>query len=236
MRSMKRICAVFLCLLLAGLCACEETTPEETGATSTLIITIEQTTIETHATHTLTSQRISSPNPFFDGMETERWVMGTSSRREDYFDEPKPMLLRTTKIRDEKDGPVYEIVLEIPEAYEGLEEMHLGDFLVQDDRIFCYPLRASEYLPDKIVVCRDEPWSDDAGRIRQSINHEGDIAEYSYIESYMFKDNPFDWRFGLTLYFRWEKGKGLTGYCTGDKVGAAITEFGGIGWWDWLEE
>jgi len=204
--------------------------------TTELVVTTEQTATEAPTANMLSPQRISSPNPFFDGMETERWVEGTSWHS---GDSETAMFLRTAKIREENDGSVYAITLEFPAEYapDGHVKMHIGDFLVQEDKIICYPAR--DFLPDKTVVCRADPWfdftKDGTMQTRQSITRKGDIAEYSYLESYTLEDDPeglqYGWRFGLTLYFRWEKGKGLTGYYTCVKEAAAITEFGGIEWW-----
>ena len=247
---MRRVCAVLLYILLAGLCACGQTEFEETSAVST---TTEVTTNagQSTAEATASPQRISSPNPFFDGMETERWVQGTSWK---CYDVPIPMLMRTTKIREENDGSVYEIMLEIDPALstwpldtppEGPIEVSLGEFLVQRDKILYYPEEKSWGLPGGTVVCQAKPWADlqvdDAQgtiRRRQAIDLEGNIANYKYVKSYTLEGDPDGlqdgWRFGLSLYFRWEKGKGLTGYYSGIKEGAMATEFGGIHFGDWF--
>jgi len=123
---MKRVNVALLCLLLAGLCACAQAEPD--GSTTE---SISPETTQAATTHLLSSQRIASPNPFFDGMETERRVEGTSWH---CGDDAVPMLLITEKIRDEDDGPVYQINLVI-EAMPDEIEMHLGDFLIQKDKI-----------------------------------------------------------------------------------------------------
>ena len=240
--NMRKICAGLLAVLLLCFCACwRQAKPEKTIAPTTITASAVATTTEARITteRALQPQRISSPNPFFDGMETERWVEGMSWRYLEYKDETGPMILRTTKVREENGSPVYEIVLEF--LFSDADKMateSLGFFLVREDQIIRYPADKTGNDGVVSVVCQSKDWngdqfdvSEDGGsnRVYHSITAKGEIAEYRYFESYTHGGAPNDWKYGLSLKFRWEKRKGLIGYYTGVKEGAMITAFGD-GW------